>query len=90
LGVSGASVVRLTGNAETANVSASGATRINAFDLKIDSGKFDVSGASHISISVNKEFNANASGGSTIQYRGDAVARSVNANGGATIQKKSL
>jgi hypothetical protein len=89
MGVSGASVVRLSGIAENAIIEASGAVRVNAFELQVDRGKFDVSGASHITISVNKELNANASGGSTLQYRGSAVAGIVNANGGATIQKKS-
>ena len=90
MGISGASVARLTGTAESANVEASGAIRINGYDLKVDNAKFDISGASHITISVNKELSANASGGSTIQYKGDAVAKSMNANGGATIQRKSL
>jgi hypothetical protein len=90
MGISGASVARLTGTAESANVEASGAVRMNGYDLKVDNGKFDISGASHITISVNKELSANASGGSTIQYKGDAVAKSMNANGGATIQRKSL
>jgi hypothetical protein len=89
MGISGASVVRLTGRAESANIDASGAVRINAFDLHVGKGKFDISGASHITISVDKEINANASGGSTLQYHGDAPASSLNANGGATIQKKS-
>jgi hypothetical protein len=90
MGISGASVVRLTGTAESANVEASGAVRMNGYDLKVDNARFDISGASHITIWVNKELSANASGGSTIQYKGDAVAKSMNANGGATIQRKSL
>jgi hypothetical protein len=90
MGISGASVARLTGTAESANIEASGAVRINGYDLKVDNGKFDISGASHITISVNKELSANASGGSTIQYKGDGVAKSMNVNGGATIQKKTL
>ncbi len=89
MSVSGASVVRLSGAAEKAIIEASGAVRINAFELQVDNGKLDVSGASHITISVNKQLNANASGGSTIQYRGNAVAGTVNVNGGATVQKKS-
>lgn len=89
MGVSGASVIRLSGSAENANIEASGAVRINAFELQVDNAKFDVTGASHITISVNKQLNANASGGSTIQYRGNAVAATVNVNGGATVQKKS-
>ena len=89
MNISGASVVRFTGSADNVNINASGAARINAFDLQVETGKFDISQASHITISVNKELNANASGGSTIQYSGDAVAKSVNVNGGATIKKKS-
>jgi len=90
LAISGASVARLMGVAENVNIEASGAARISAFDLQVDNGKFDISGASHITISVNKEFSASASGGSSIQYKGDALAKSMNASGGATIKKKTL
>lgn len=89
LNISGASVVRFTGSADNTDINASGAAKINAFDLQVDNGKFDLSGASHITISVNKELTANASGGSTMQYRGEAVAKAINTNSGATIQKRS-
>lgn len=89
VGISGASVIRLTGSADNASIDASGAARANAFDLKVDNGKVEASGASHITITVNKELSANASGGSSIQYRGDAVAKVVNSSAGASIKKKS-
>lgn len=89
VGISGASVIRLTGSADNASIDASGAARANAFDLKVDNGKVEASGASHITITVNKELSANASGGSSIQYRGDAVAKVVNSSAGASIRKKS-
>lgn len=86
---SGASVLRITGTADNATVEASGAVRVNAFDLKVDNGKVDASGASHVTLTANKELSANASGGSSIQYRGEALVKNMNASAGASIKKKS-
>lgn len=86
---SGASVLRITGTADNATVEASGAVRVNAFDLKVDNGKVDASGASHVTLTANKELSANASGGSSIQYRGAALVKNMNASAGASIKKKS-
>jgi hypothetical protein len=87
--LSGASVVRLTGMAENASIDASGAVKVNGFDLEVQNGKLEASGASHITLNVSKELNANASGGSSIQYKGAAVARTLNSSAGASIRKKS-
>jgi hypothetical protein len=87
--LSGASVIRLTGTAENASIDASGAARANIFELKVDNGNVEASGASHIAITVNKELNASASGGSSIQYKGDAVAKTTNASAGASIKNKN-
>jgi hypothetical protein len=86
---SGASVFKITGKAESGNISASGAAKVNAFDLQLQHGKVDAAGASHVTIMATKELSANASGGSSVQYRGEAALRSLNASGGASIKKKS-
>lgn len=88
LDISGASVVKLAGTARTVNVDASGACRVNVFDLQAANGKVDASGASHVSVTVNKDLSANASGGSSIQYRGDPANKSLNASAGASIKRK--
>ncbi len=50
--------------------------------------KVDASGAAHITITATKEFSASADGGSSVQYRGDAIAKVLNSSGGSSIKKK--
>lgn len=87
--LSGASVVKLTGDGETAAIEASGAAKFQGIDFKTDNAKIDASGASNISITANKVFTANASGGSSVRYSGNATAEAINASAGASIRKRS-
>lgn len=86
---SGASNIRLAGTADKATIEASGACTIKAYDFKINMCKADASGASNIRITVNKELKADASGGSTIYYKGDGIIRDIDTSGGASVKKKS-
>jgi hypothetical protein len=89
VGSSGASNVRISGTAADAIFDASGACNIKAFDLQTDNCKIDASGASDIHITVNKELNASASGGSSIFYRGNGLIRNISSSGGASIKKRT-
>lgn len=89
LHMSGASVTRLTGSVKTLTVDASGACKVNGFDLQADNVKVEVSGASHVTLTANKELSANASGGSSIQYRGEPAVTNINASSGASIKRKN-
>ncbi len=88
LEVSGASSVNLEGNVNELNVEASGASSIKAFDLVANTCKAEASGASAIKITVNKELDAEASGASSIGYRGEAVVKRVDVSGASSIKKK--
>lgn len=87
-GITGASVIRFTGEVQNAAIDASGAAKFQGQDLKADNVKVDASGASVIQITANKDFSANASGGSTVRYGGNAVAGTLNASAGASIRKR--
>ena len=89
LGTSGASVIKISGTAENTVVDASGACDIKAYDLKTDMCKVDASGASNVRITVNKELNATASGGSSIFYRGNGLIRDISSSGGASVKHKT-
>jgi hypothetical protein len=89
LGASGASNISISGKAENTSVDASGACNIKAYDLKTDNCKIDASGASNVRITVNKELNATASGGSTIFYKGEGVIKDISSSGGATVKKRT-
>ena len=87
--VSGASVVRLSGTAKDGLIDASGACKITSYDLVLDRCNVSTSGASSIRVTVNNELNADASGGSTIYYKGAGVVKSVSTSGGGSIKNRS-
>lgn len=88
LSASGASNIKISGIAGTAYFDASGACTIRAYDLTTDMCRIDASGASTIRVTVNKELNATASGGSNILYRGTGLIRDLSSSGGASIKRK--
>ncbi len=86
--LSGASVGKLTGNAGSASIDASGASKLSAYELIAEQCKADASGASSVRISVKNAFNASASGGSNVYYKGNPTNISVNSSAGASIKKR--
>jgi hypothetical protein len=70
-------------------IDASGACKLNGNDLNIDVLKASSSGASNIRVNVLKEISADASGGSTLYYKGSATVKNINATAGASIKNRS-
>jgi hypothetical protein len=89
LDISGASVARLSGSAKDGQIEASGACKVNSYELSLDKCKVSSSGASDIRVTVNDELNASASGGSNIYYKGAGVAKVLDTSGGASIKNRS-
>ncbi|MDB5191844.1 MAG: hypothetical protein JWQ96_1407 [Segetibacter sp.] len=89
LDITGASVARLGGTATDALIDATGAARVYSYNLKADKCNANSTGASTIRITVNKELNADASGGASISYRGEGVTGIINASSGASIKKRT-
>lgn len=89
LDISGASVARLSGTAKNALIDASGACKVNSYDLSVETCKASSSGASNIKVTVTGELNADASGGSNIYYRGQGIGKILNATAGASIKNRS-
>jgi hypothetical protein len=85
----GASVVKLAGTANECTIDASGACNVNSYDLVINNCKISSSGASTVRVTVNGELNADATGGSTIYYKGGGVGKTLNTSGGASIKSRS-
>jgi hypothetical protein len=86
---SGASNAKLSGSAENTSIIATGACNVKAYDLTTVMCKTDASGASNIRISVDKELNAQASGGSTVFFKGNGLIRDISTSGGASVKRKS-
>jgi hypothetical protein len=86
---SGASNAKLSGTATEADIIASGACSLKAYDLVTTMCKTDATGASNIRITVDKELNAQASGGSTVYFKGNGLIRDISASGGASVKRRS-
>ncbi|HSU27381.1 MAG TPA: head GIN domain-containing protein [Chitinophagaceae bacterium] len=85
----GASDMNVTGgSADNVTIRASGASTFKGFDLVTNICDAKASGASDISITVNKELSAHASGASDVQYKGDAVMKDMKTSGAGSVSKK--
>ena len=84
----GASDAKITGVvAGLAVIRLSGASDIKGYDLTVESCEAHASGASDIRITVNKELKANATGASSVYYKGEGVISESRASGASTIKK---
>jgi hypothetical protein len=84
---SGACNYKLDGKAETMNIDASGASDIKAYDLQTNYCSIDASGASDIKVRVEKQLDVDASGGSSVLYKGMGVVKKEDMSGGASIKR---
>lgn len=87
--LSGASDATVRGKVGTLKVEASGASDFKGYDLTVDNCTASASGASDISITVNVELNARASGASGVYYRGEGKIRELHTSGASSVAKKS-
>ena len=85
---SGASDATISGKVMNLEVKASGASDLKGFDLSTSVCSARASGASEVKITVEKELQVEASGASSIQYKGNAVITSTKSNGASSINKK--
>lgn len=88
LSVSGASVVKLSGKASDAHIDASGACTISAYNLVTDNCNVSSSGASGVRIFVKNQLIAEASGGSSVSYKGKPATVNVHGSAGSSIKNK--
>ncbi len=83
--LSGASFVTFTGSGKTLNADISGASRLNSFDFAAENVIAQASGASHVEVNAVKTLSADASGASTITYKGTPVIENQDESGSAQI-----
>jgi hypothetical protein len=87
---SGASDSHITGQVSgKATIRSSGASDVKSYDLVIQDCSAHASGASDIQITVNKELSAEASGSSSIYYKGEGVLRESHSSGASSVSHKS-
>lgn len=86
-GLSGASVLNLSGVSTQCNLDMSGASATKTFDFSSDYFTGDFSGASAANISIQKSIQLKASGASILNYQGNATIDSQDLSGGSSIHK---
>lgn len=86
----GASDAHITGVVEgLAVIRLTGASDVKGYDLTVESCDARASGASDIRITVKKELKANATGASSVYYKGEGVISESHSSGASTIKKSS-
>lgn len=88
--ISGSSVAKLSGSAKNGVLEVSGASKIGSYGLAFDRLNITSSGASSVRVTVNEELTAEASGGSTIRYKGQVKNSRINSGSGASIKPSSM
>ncbi len=69
----GASILDISGNSNSFDIDASGASQMTGFDFATNTLKTDLTGASNISLVVNQKLDVKASGASNVRYKGSGV-----------------
>lgn len=87
--LSGASQVNLEGSAGGLNVEVSGASDFKGYGFAVENCRVEASGASSVNITVNKKLDAQASGASSVGYKGDAVITNLDVSGASNVKKRS-
>ncbi len=84
---SGGSDVDISGKATNVVVDASGGSDFNGFGLITDVASVEASGGCDVEITVNKDLNASASGGSDVRYKGSASVKETRSSGSSSVKK---
>lgn len=88
LEASGASKIKIDGEVKTLETDASGASGIDAENLKAENAHAEASGASSVTVNAVNQIDAIASGASTVAYTGNPQNITQNSSGASTIKKK--
>lgn len=86
--VTGGGKLILTGFTEFCNIDLSGGSTSESYDFIIDDLICEISGGGVVSHTVNKTIEIDASGGSALYYKGDAVITKQDLSGGSNVVKK--
>jgi hypothetical protein len=87
--LNGASQIRISGSADNLDINASGASDVKSYDFTVNYSSVKATGASDIRLTVNKEISVNATGASSIVYRGEAVMTNVHTTGASSVSKRN-
>ncbi|HXG82909.1 MAG TPA: head GIN domain-containing protein [Pyrinomonadaceae bacterium] len=88
LTASGASKIKIQGQAKDLSSDASGASGIDAENLTVENADIEASGASSATVSAANELKADASGASSIYYTVEPKNIKQNSSGASSVKKK--
>ena len=86
---SGGSDIVISGSAKSIKIDVSGGSDFRGSDFVVENCDIEASGGGDVSITVNKELSATASGGSDIRYKGTGLIRDIKSSGGGSVKKIS-
>lgn len=85
INISGGTTVDINGYSASLKINASGGSTFEGFDHVTYVLKAEMSGGSTMKVTAEKEIYVNASGGSTVHYKGNAIIRESNLSGGSQL-----
>lgn len=85
--LSGASELNLIGSVSNIELECSGASKIYAADLESESVRLDLSGASYIEVFAKESLIIDASGASSVRYKGNPEKLVTNTSGASKVSK---
>jgi hypothetical protein len=85
---SGGSDVNLSGNVQNLHVSASGGSDLDGYGLVAEYASLNASGGCDSHLTVNKELQIVASGGSDVSYKGKASVKEIKSSGSSSVTHK--
>lgn len=88
LKASGASNIKIDGEAKDLEADASGASSIDAESLRVQNADVEASGASKATVTATDELKVEASGASKISYAGEPKNIKQNSSGASSVTKK--
>jgi hypothetical protein len=88
LKASGASKIKIEGEAKILEAEASGASSIDAEKLKVEDANVEANGASSATVAATNDLDLNASGASKIYYVGEPKNIKQDSSGASSIKKK--
>ncbi len=84
----GASSITLEGEGDAITVDGSGASSIDLSDLRVREADIDASGASEVELDVEQRLSADASGASSVRYRGEPELDDIRTSGASSVEPR--
>lgn len=86
--VSGGGRLELNGYCSNFNLDLSGGGKVLGYEFNVDDFYADLSGGASVELTINKTISIDASGGSSLYYKGNAEVISKSLSGGASLVKR--